>query len=1068
MKTRGIIPALTPLHSISKKDDSFFAANLNSLFKILNLKNLNSQQKTILEQLTLLDPFEKKIRINAKFIPEAFGFSESLDEEIKGKLDGIAVTKAQNNQLNVSFLLSGASISSSVSPVLNVNSFQMQLDKYTDIRVCEEGINTVGIVSPNLYIPDLNGESKNKSKGFSVHLSKDIHLLGDLLGEVIKEQSTQAAFEVVEKLRGLAKELRFDSKQDLKPEMMEVIHKLDLNTVADVVKAFTIYFHLVNEAEKIEIVRVNRQREIEATDKPRKESLAEAVFKVKEQGISPEKVQEILSNLNIQPVFTAHPTEAKSPEILNKLNTIALLISTKSQGTLAETEENKLRGKIKDEIRMLWRTPQIRESKPTVLEEAENSLFFLSESAFSLVPELNDDLCNALKKYYPSYDFNIPQFIKFGSWVGGDRDGNPNVTDMVTSAVVKRNSVEILSRYIEEVKKLSQKLTVPDASSELKASVKKDERLFPGFSVGDNEPYRQKLWIIESKLVQTRASLVHNHPRPISSYKNSLEFLNDIEIIARSLREKNLPDNSVKKLIIQIKTFGFHFAELDVRQHSAVHEKAVSEILKSQSVQYETLDEKQKQELLTKLIQDKDTSLRQGTVLSEQSRQVLDSFHTIKDLHKNIGRESVRCYVVSFTNSVSDLLEVAFLGKQAGLLKVNGEDISSELDFVPLFETVNDLQNSHKLLGELFDNSAYKKILESRNKLQEVMLGYSDGGKDGGYLASNIELYKAQSNIAKVCASKDIKFRFFHGRGGSIGRGGAQAGKAIQAQPHGSVNGKIRFTEQGEVISSRYSIPSLAHRHLEAVVHAVLLASTGLPIDTESSDSECMKLLNSLADISKNKYRDLVYNDPDFWNFYFQVTPYRFTETWNIASRPVSRSGKNSVEDIRAIPWAFSLTQSRLMLNSWYGVGEALEKAEKSGGIELLQKMYRDWPFFKVTVNNCQMALAKADRYASSLYIPLVKSEGLRDRLSTLIYKEEETTKDMILKVSGQENILDNAKVLQKSIELRNPYTDPLNCIQVEMIKRFEISQDKAEKEKILQVIHLTMNGIAAAMQETG
>ncbi|MBI3308081.1 MAG: phosphoenolpyruvate carboxylase [Candidatus Melainabacteria bacterium] len=1043
----------------------------NRLKLTLESKKFKSKEQEVLRTLADQDSFGKKIKITSTFHPRQFGLPHSIKEETTGTLSGIRLLQDRHGKLNIELDLTNTTITGPNEFLLHVPNYQMQLKRYTDIGIeLEKELTTNPVLTqaPVLYLPGFTGAKNHR--GFSMPLSENIHLLGDILGEVIQEQCSPIVFDTVEKLRALAKEMRIDENHERANQMMEIVQGLDTDTALSVVKAFTTYFHLVNEAEKVEIIRVNRERELQATDKPRKESIAEAIYELKQKSTTPQKVQEIINNLSIQPVYTAHPTESKRPEVLNKLNTITTLIKRRqAEAPLAKSEEERLRERLKDEIRMLWRTPQIREDKPTVIEEAENTLFFLSESVFSLVPHLHEDLRSALATYYPEHTFTIPSFIRFGSWVGGDRDGNPNVTANVTKEVAKLNSLAVINKYINEVRTLSQKLTIPEASKNLRASIGRDRFLFHTLSQDANNPYQQKLWAVEQKLMKTREAVTCGHQAPPNGYQNPAEFICDLEVIAESLRENDIPDTLIRNLILQAQTFGFHFTELDIRQHSEKHEKAVSIILEKAGVKtdklYENLDENQKIEVLTKLIHSNVLLTKSGITIPDEAWKILEVFFAIKDLHERLGKEAIRCYVVSFTNSISDILEVVLLAKEAGLVQAQDDGIISDLDFVPLFETVNDLQNSDKLLETLFNNNAYKQLLASRNMLQEVMLGYSDGGKDGGYLASNIELYKAQSNMAKACKLHGVKFRFFHGRGGSIGRGGAQAGKAIQAGPYGSVNGKIRFTEQGEVISARYSIPSLAHRHLEAITHAVLLADAQEP---NERIKDWLEFLDSLADISKTKYRDLVYNDPEFWNFYIQATPYRFTETWNIASRPVSRSGKSSIEDIRAIPWAFSLTQSRLMFNSWFGVGEALNSVSKSGGIDLLKQMYKEWPFFRITMNNCQMALAKADRYASSLYIPLVKPKKLADRLSKTLFNEEELAKDLILKISRQEHILDNAQVLQRSIALRNPYTDPLNCIQVEMIRRLEREDNETNKEKIFQVIHLTMNGIAAAMQETG
>lgn len=927
----------------------------------------------------------------------------------------------------------------------------------------------------------LNSKSRDELKGFSSELSESIHLLGDILGQVILEQAGKEIFEIVEKLRLLAKKVRYNETEISIQEMFHVVGKLDLDTAVSIIKAFTIYFHLVNEAEKVEIVRVNRKREIESKSKPRKESIAEAIYTLKEGGLNANHIQEILNKMSIEPVFTAHPTEAKRPALLRKLKRISTLLEQhQTFSELTELEDKKLREELKSLISILWNTPEVRTRKPSVLEEAHNTLHHLRETVFSLIPEVYDDLKRALNHYYPSCDFKIPYFIKYGSWVGGDRDGNPFVTSIVTLDVLKLNSINLLNKYVEIIKELRHEMTVASASKELIESINEDFKFIkpPGNDMDfyPYEPYRKKFWFIQKKL-EGSINFVKTGLNEKNRYKTHFDFLSDLKIVVRSLRENNLniiSDSGIlADLLVQVETFGFHLVELDVREHSDKHEKAIAEIIdKAQIIteNYSNLKESDKQEILTKLILDKKFSVPDFN-FTDETKNVLDVFKAIKSAHLSIGKESVRCYITSFTQSVSDILEVLFFAKICGLINIDLKDfsVSGDLDIVPLFETVTDLENSSKILSDLFENRLYKEYLKSRNKFQEIMLGFSDSGKDGGYLAANIELYYAQKEMSEVCKKYDISWRFFHGRGGSIGRGGAQTGKAIQSEPIGSVNGKIRFTEQGEVIAFRYSIPKLAHRHIEAVVHAVLITTSNLNKNNHSvNKKEEDVLFRELIEFSKKKYRSLVYEEPGFWKFFTKTTPYNFISLLNIASRPTSRTDKQKIEDIRAITWGFSLTQVRLMLNSWFGIGTGIYEMSDKRGIVAIQNLYNQNSFFKVTLDSCQQALLKADMHTASLYKCLMEEEASeRNRIFDLIVKEYNLSKEMILKVTGQKDILDNKPVIKKSIKLRNPYTDPLNCIQVELLKRAENNPQDIDKKMLAATLH-SINGIAAAMQETG
>lgn len=924
-------------------------------------------------------------------------------------------------------------------------------------------------------------------RGFSVPLSGNIHFLGDLLGEVIKERAGEAAYNAEEKLRAISKALRSNPDTDLSHEIKSIVQNLDLDTITKVLRAFTIYFYLVNEAEKIEIIRVNRERELKSSlDSPRKESISHAISELKRNGVDESEIQSILNNLNIEPVFTAHPTEAKRPELISMLNNISVLVSSLDNNSLTDSERTETKKEIKSLITLLWLTPEVRATQPTPSEEAENILFFLQDSVFPVIPKLHDELRKSLNIYYKGKNFETPVFLRVGSWVGGDRDGNPNVTPEVTKEVIRLNSVSVLRKYIEEVKNLSRELTITNlANEELINSIQAESKLIPVDphlqKLYEKEPYRMKLYFIERRLENTLLALSKNDPLAENiRYKGSNEFVSDLEITSRSLSKNGLSSiiesGKLGRLIMQAKTFGFHLAELDVRQHSEEHEKAVTEFFNTcgfEGEEYYKLHEKQKVLLLIYRLLDKDLSLLLENA-PQYKNPVIDAFSTIRELHKKIGKEAIRCYVTSFTQNVSDLLEVLFLAKIAGLVQIENENenikVTSDIDIVPLFETVEDLRNAPELLTKLFTTPIYKEHLKSRNNFQEIMLGYSDSNKDGGYLASNVELYNAQKQIIEVCKTHNINWRFFHGRGGSIGRGGGQAIKAIQSQPVGSVSGNFRFTEQGEVLSSRYSQIPLAHRQLESIVHSVLLAS----IQKENGEAikfqkEWSELINKLAETSRKKYRELVYEDHEFWDFYSQATPINFISQLRMASRPASRKGLQRIEDLRAIPWVFSWTQTRMMIPSWYGVGSALnEVSNVPGGAECLQNMYNRWPFFKTIIDNCQMALAKADIGTATQYSSLVEPQGLTSKFFTKIKEEYDLTRKMLLLITSQNEILDNMPIIQKSIRLRNPYTDPLNYIQVELLKRLKETSDTNTQEQIKAAILLSINGIAAAMQETG
>ena len=509
-------------------------------------------------------------------------------------------------------------------------------------------------------------------------------------------------------------------------------------------------------------------------------------------------------------------------------------------------------------------------------------------------------------------------------------------------------------------------------------------------------------------------------------------------------------------------------AELDIRQHSSVHERVISELVPS----YGGQDEPTKIKILTSYLLQEETLKIEVSSLNDESRELLNVFKAIKDSHDNVSKKSIRCYITSFTHEVSDLLEVLLLAKQVGIVRVNHKNnevnIEGDLDIVPLFETGEDLKNAGNILNELFKNPFYKKYLESRNSFQEIMLGYSDSNKDVGYLAANIDLFYAQRDMKKACIENGIDFRFFHGRGGSISRGGGHTGRAIQRLPEGTVNGHMRFTEQGWVLFNRYSPGALAHRHLEAIIHSVILKDSNVD-DTNDDLNKWNEISERLTVNSSEKYRDFVYRDQkEFLNYFKQATPIEYLGKLNNASRPDKRTGLDTVEDLRAIPWVFSWTQTRTLLTAWYGVGTALKKEEHR--LNDLQRMYKECPFFKPVIDNCELSLAKADMDIAIQYASLVEPLELGAKKFKEILDEYELTREMILKVKEEKELLDSAPVLQKSIRLRNPYTDPLNFLQVEMLRRAkkEIKEQGQVSEKTLHAILLTIDGISSGLQDTG
>jgi phosphoenolpyruvate carboxylase len=932
---------------------------------------------------------------------------------------------------------------------------------------------------------------RNQVVAQASELSQDVQLLGHLLGSVLMEQEGTQVFETEEALRKIAKRLRTRFSVRESRLMERLIRSLDTYTATRILRAFTVYFHLVNEAEQKEIVRVNRQRELDSAKQPRLESIADGLYWAKKNGIRAREIQALARSLMIEPVFTAHPTEAKRRTVLVKLERISALLFELRGRDLLPREKDLITGEIRRQITALWQTDEVRAVTLTPIDEVENGLFFFSETVWPLVPWLQDDVRRAVAQYFPGETFEIPPLLKFGSWIGGDRDGNPNVTPEITLKAVRMHRTLALQQHIRSVRnlrrELSESIRLVEISDELRTSLERDRQAVPLDDETSRryqvEPYRLKLSFMETRLQNTIGAVERDHRAPNASYSSAAEFLDDLRIVRDSLRQNRghglADDGTLAHTMLQAETFGFHVAELDVRQHREELENTLEEIFKALRLlprPYRELDEDERISLLGGLLESPRPLINSEVQLPAGAAGTVEVFRTVRECHRHYGKDVIRCYIISFTQRVSDVLTALLLAKEAGLFRwrVEGDTLVPEcdLDIVPLFETVEDLRSAGDLLSRLFSDRVYRHQLEARGRFQEVMLGYSDSNKDGGYLSANWELYKAQDRLARACRSHGITWRFFHGRGGSIGRGGGRTGQAILAQPLGSVAGRFRFTEQGEVISFRYSLVALAHRHLEQIIHAVLLTSAP-PAKKEwhhPVPAEWIEEMEKAAELSRRAYRALIYEEPGFWDFYTQATPVRYISRLPIASRPAQRKGLAQLEDLRAIPWVFSWTQTRFMIPSWYGVGSALAPALQDPPLlRRYREMYEGWAFFRTVVDNCAMGVAKADLHVAEEYAALVKPTALRKRIFDRIAREFATTRRVLLAITAHREILDNAPVIQKSIRLRNPYTDALNYIQAELLRRSQLENiDDEEGERINSAILLSINGIAAAMQETG
>ncbi|MBN2089535.1 phosphoenolpyruvate carboxylase [candidate division KSB1 bacterium] len=909
--------------------------------------------------------------------------------------------------------------------------------------------------------------------GVSKPLSYQVNLLGSLLGQVIREQAGAKLIDLVEELRQKCKQANSTGTTAIYREVQSRIQDLNLTEIAGIIRAFTIFFHLVNEAERQEIIRINHEREKEATEtNPRTESIQEAIFHLKQQALSLSQIKEMLNELDIQPTLTAHPTEARRRSILYKQKRIAaLLAQLRNNQDLTNADKGQIFSQVYQQISLLMTTDDVRAERLTVADEIENGLYFCTTTIWDAIPSIFHDLESAIKKYYNDA-MALPGFLSYRTWIGGDRDGNPQVTPEMTQFALDAYRTAALQKFREDLLTLHRELSISsrrvEIPQELMDSIKKEadvikpvERIARKFQF---EPFRRKINFMIEKFNRLLAD-----PEANVGLYSPQQFLADLYLIQRCIAKIGLNDiayqGHLADLIIRAQVFGFHLVALDIRQHSEVHERAVAEILHHAEVtdDYRRLSENEKVKILENELLNPRPLLSNYATISDLTCEVLQTLKVI-NMAVQRDRNAIGSYIISMTHTVSDLLEVLLLAKEVGLWQIHRGKLTTTINLVPLFETVADFQHAEQLLTALFENAVYRKYLIARDDFQEIMLGYSDSNKDGGYWMANWSLQKGQETLATVCEKFNIKFRFFHGRGGTVARGGGRANQAIFAMPEKSQNGKIRFTEQGEVISFRYAEPEIARRHLEQIVNAVLQATAKTRTQPDFSNQENL-IMEKIANRSREIYRQLI-DHPSFWDWFRQITPIEHISRLPIASRPVSRKSISEVdfENLRAIPWVFSWIQTRYHLPGWYGIGAALEEflSENSQNLIILQEMYRTSPFFQAIINNAQRAMARSRLDISDFYAEL-SSINFHDQ----IVKEFNKAKTAILQITQQKSLLDNNPVIQKSIYLRNPYTDVLNLVQIELLHRWRQASGK-DNIALRQAIFLSINGIAAAMQTTG
>ncbi|SDM56033.1 Phosphoenolpyruvate carboxylase, type 1 [Halogranum gelatinilyticum] len=888
---------------------------------------------------------------------------------------------------------------------------------------------------------------------------QDVRELGALLGNVLEAQTSTDAFETVEELRTAAIAYRDGSEPSRQP-LHDIYDELDPESESVVARAFTTYFELINLAEERERVRAVRKGSQEGE---LEDSLDETIATLSSGDADSETVQQVLDDVLIEPTFTAHPTEARRKTVKAKLRSIADDLEALDERRTTEQEADQLWDRVDAEVTSLWQTPQVRNRRPEPTDEARNVQWYLENTLFDVVGEVYSELEETVSEAYP--DVDVPKLFEFRSWAGSDRDGNPFVTPEVTTETLERQRSVVLAKYRTALKRLSGVLSQDgnriDVGEAFEESLAADRERLP--VVADeteerypDEPYRQKL-----KLMRERLDRVED-VRP-GGYENHDELIDDLEAIATSLERNGagkVVETFVQPLLRQVDTFGFSLASLDLRDHREMHTGAIHEALEAEGFDYQAMDEDERVELLTDaILQDEPVlDLSEPGDVSDDAERVLRRFDKLADWQREYGVGAIDTYAISMTEEPSHVLEVLFLADQAGVISLPDH---CGLDIVPLLETESALNGARRIMGTLFENEAYEQALAARNDVQEIMLGYSDSNKENGVLAANWDLYKNQRRLADITDDFDVTMRLFHGRGGSISRGGGPMNQAMLALPNETVTGQIKFTEQGEAIAEKYANRRIAERNLEQMLDAQIRSRHNAMLEPEEDvPEEWVDAMDLMCDAARAEYRDLL-NTDGFVSYFEQATPITVIEDLNLGSRPASRSGERTVEDLRAIPWVFSWTQSRCILPGWYSLASGLQDYLDDGGDrETLKEMYESWPFFRTTLDNAALSLARTDLEIAAEYADLAEAD-LREQFFPRVTDEYQNGVDLVLDISERDKLL-KREWLGESLKRRNPYVDPLNFLQTHLLKQ---THRTPEEEKTLR---LTVKGIAAGMKNTG
>lgn len=903
-----------------------------------------------------------------------------------------------------------------------------------------------------------------EGEGISPELSRLVNLLGSLLGQVVRDQAGKEVFDWVESVRHRCKQAYLEPMSDIHAQVAEDLSRLSNSHLEWLVRSYTTFFHLINKAEQEEIIRINREREKRSdAANPRSESIAQSIKILKDKGLSFEQVIDVIGKTDIQPTLTAHPTEARRRSILYIQKEIASRLSRLNRETMVGRAETELFREIYNEVVLMLNTDDVRASKIRVEDEIANGIYFLTGAIWEVIPSIHSDVNEALEEYF-GRTADLPAMVRYRTWIGGDRDGNPFVTADLTRYALLELRKAALAMHRSELQVLRRELSISERQAPISPWFV--EKVNESLTQVDIDPEIRRVYVHEPFRLWVNILLARINEQLASPSKvlySVADYSADIELMRKALIESGFEPiasyGRLERIRVLIKTFGFHLAALDVRQHSDVYGNTVAELMRISGVEpaYASLTEEEKCALLRREIESPRPLVPRSAQLSPETQGMIDTFLLIRDALRS-DPQSIGSVIISMTHHVSQILEVVLLAKETG----NHENF----DVVPLFETIDDLQNSAVLMKALFEDPCYTKILDRRGRFQEIMLGYSDSNKDGGYWMANWALHLAQKSLAETCAAYKVDVRLFHGRGGTVGRGGGRANQAVTALPRACHNGRIRFTEQGEVISFRYANPEIAHRHIEQVVNAVFRTTAKASYSKQTVWQQfpgIADVMHAIADESMSTYRDLI-DHKGFWSWYTSITPIEHISRLPIASRPVSRKTGSEVDfnSLRAIPWVFAWTQVRYNVPGWYGIGSSLQHAVDTHGVELFRQLYAEWAFFKAIIDNAQREMGRAHLTAATWY-----GKGTASPHHTKIVAEFDKARKVINAIVEQSELLERTPVIRKSIRLRNPYTDVLNLSQVELMRRWEKASPE-EKESLRHILFLSINGIAAAMQSTG